>query len=145
MAFRFPLAALLRHRQVQERQQQVLMQQANFRVEALRRLIEETQEAVAAIAACSDERMQSGARAAELQFDEIRLETLAERRQTLEAEMAEAEKARTLRHQALQHAHQQREVVDTLRTRQLQNYQEQQRRQDQRSLDDLFLLRRWNR
>ncbi|HYM01212.1 MAG TPA: hypothetical protein VEZ90_19790, partial [Blastocatellia bacterium] len=82
------------------------------------------------------------ASAAELQFDVLRLSLLMERRRELEKQLVDAETLRYARNQDFQQARRQREVMDTLRRHQIEIYRQQEVRQDQRRIDDLFLLRR---
>jgi flagellar export protein FliJ len=141
MAFRFPFEVLLRVRQGLERQQELRLREANLRVAMLRRQIQDVHDETEKIAAQRRPELESGTTAAELQFDVLCYSVLTERRHTLENEMLKAE---ALRHSCcadFQQARRQREVVDTLRLRQLQEYQQREARQDQRRLDDLFLQR----
>jgi flagellar export protein FliJ len=142
MAFRFPLEALLRVRQGLERQQELRLQEANHRVAALRRQIEDTLREKENIAVQRRSQLESGVSAAELQFDLLCRSALTARQDALEKQLVEAEGFRRRCSEDFQKARQQREVVDTLRHHQLQDYHQQEARQGQRRLDDLFLLRR---
>jgi flagellar biosynthesis chaperone FliJ len=128
MAFRFPLEVLLRVRQGLERQQELRLREANLRVAMLLQQIKDVLGEIENITAGRQLQMESGISAAELQFDVLCHSVLTDRQHTLEKQVIEAKT--------------QREVMDTLRHHQLQDYQRQEARQDQRRLDDLFLLRR---
>jgi flagellar export protein FliJ len=142
MAFRFPLEVVLRVRQGVERQQELRLREANLRVATLRRQIQDVHDESENIAARRRPELESGASAAELQFDVLCQAVLTERRHTLENKLLEAEALRHSCTEDFQHARQQREVVDTLRLHQLHEYQQKEARQDQRRIDDLFLQRR---
>jgi flagellar export protein FliJ len=142
MAFRFPLEVLLRVRRGLERQQELRLQEANHRVAMLRQQIEEVHSEVGNIVARRRPQLESGISAAELQFDVLCRSVLTERQRTLEKQRVEAEAHRYSCREDFQQARRQREVMDTLRLHQLQDYHQQEARQDQRRLDDLFLLRR---
>jgi flagellar protein FliJ len=142
MAFRFPLEVLLRVRQSLERQQELRLQEANLRVAMLRRQLEDVQRELENIEARQRPRLESGISAAELQFDVLCRSVLTEQRHTLEEHLAEAETHRHSCVEAFHQARRQREVMETLRRHQLQEYHQQEARQDQRRLDDLILLRR---
>jgi flagellar export protein FliJ len=142
MAFRFPLEVLLRVRQGLERQHELRLQKANQRVAGLRQEIEDVHTGMENIAVRRCPQLESGVSAAELQFDELCHSVLIERQHVLEGQLAEAEAFRHTCSQDFQLARRQREVMDTLRRHQLRDYRQQEARQDQRRLDDLFLLRR---
>ena len=142
MAFRFPLEVLLRLRQGMERQQELRLQAANHRVAMLRLQIEDVRNEIGNIEARRDPQRESGISAAELQFDLLCRSVLAERQNTLQKQLVEAEAYRRARSEDFKQARQQREVMDVLRRQRLEDYQQEEARQDQRRLDDLFLLRR---
>jgi flagellar export protein FliJ len=142
MAFRFPLEVLLRVRQGSERQQELRLQEANLRVAALLRQIEDVHSGMENIEARRRSQLESGISAAELQFDVLCLSILTERQHAVERELVEAGAHRHSCAEGFQQARREREVMDTLRRHQLQDYYQQEARQDQRRLDDLFLLRR---
>jgi flagellar export protein FliJ len=142
MAFRFPFEVLLRVRQGLERQQELRLQEANHRIVALRRQIEDVVGEVDQIMIRRRPQLTSGISAAELQFDVLCRSVLTTRRDVLEKQLIEAEAHRFSCNADFQQARRQREVMDTLRLHQLQDYNQQQARRDQRRLDDMFLLRR---
>ncbi|MBZ5706042.1 MAG: flagellar FliJ family protein [Acidobacteriia bacterium] len=142
MAFRFSLQALLRFRKSVEHQQELLLQEANHQVALVRHEIESLDKRMAEIAVRGALELTSGVRAAELQFEGLCRSVLLEQRRQLEKVLAQREEIRVRHRQAFHHARRQREVVDTLRQHQLQLYRQQEKRKEQRSLDELFLLRR---
>ncbi len=142
MVFQFSLAVLLRFRKSIERQQEARLEHANQQATGLRRQIEDIERAVAEATANDAQELASGLRAAELHFSQVRREVLAERRAQREKELAVAIEIQSQRRLAFQTARQQREVVTSLRKRQLEGFREREARQEQRRLDDLFLLRR---
>jgi flagellar export protein FliJ len=142
MAFRFTLHALLRFRQSVERQQQLLLQEANHQVALVRRGIEVLDGHLGAIAAHDAGELENGVRAAELQFQLLCRAILLGHRRQLETTLAQREEVRISRSQAFHEARRQREAVETLRQLQWQAYQQGQKRKEQRYLDELFLLRR---
>jgi|HubBroStandDraft_5_1064220.scaffolds.fasta_scaffold275616_2 flagellar FliJ protein len=142
MAFRFALETLLRLRQGLERQQELRLQAANHRVAMLRQQIEDVRNEIGNIEARRSPQRESGISAAELQFDVLCRSVLAERQNTLQKQLAEAETYRRARSEDFKQARQQREVMDVLRRQRFEDYRQEEARQDQRRLDDLFLLRR---
>jgi flagellar export protein FliJ len=142
MAFRFSLQALLRFRQSLERQQELRLQQAQHQVALARRAIEDLDRHVAATAARCAGELSTGLSAAELQFETLCRTVLLEHRHHLEQMLSQSEEIRSSCTQALRETRRQREVVDTLRQRQLQVHRQHEKRAEQRYLDELFLLRK---
>ncbi len=142
MAFRFSLAAVLLFRQKMENQQEMLLLESNQRVDRVRTEIEKADSALNSIAQREAHQLNSGLSAAELQFDLLCRSVLLRRLQTLEKEMAQAEQMCAAQRAVFRQARQQRETLETLKAHQLELYLQQETRQEQRSLDDLFLLRR---
>jgi flagellar export protein FliJ len=142
MAFRFSLAAVLLFRQKMEHQQEMLLLESNQRVHRVRTEIENADSAMNSIAQREAQQLTSSLSAAELQFDLLCRSVLLRRLQTLEKEMAQAEQMCAAQRAVFRQARQQRETLETLKTHQLELYLQQETRQEQRSLDDMFLLRR---
>src|SRR5450631_2285895 len=141
MAFKFSLAALMRFRQGRERQQEILLREAAQQVATLRQEVEAIEQAIVETSAQGARKLQAGVSSAELQFDLLRGSVLLARGKQLEKPLAEAEALRERRREEFQFARQQREAVETLKGNQFQLYIQQEKRQEQRHLDDLFLLR----
>jgi len=141
MGFRFPLETLLRVRQGLERREELLLAEANHAVTLRRQQMAQVDGAVAELAARRVRQLQSGLSAAEMQFDLLCRSALMDRRQVLEKELAQAQDARARRQQAFYRARQQREVLDTLRNHQQEDFREQDSRNQQRQFDELFLRR----
>jgi len=142
MAFRFPLETVLRLRQNLERQQELLLYQANQEVLALTRQVQEVDAGLAENERRRSLQLQAGVTAAELQFELLCDATLMQWRVELERRLGKARKARDFQAESFRRARQNREVIETLRRHQLQLYRQHEARQDQRRADDLFLLRR---
>lgn len=83
-----------------------------------------------------------GLTGAELQFDPLCNSALASYRKNLEKELAQLEKLRDQQYEVFRQARLQREILENVRDGQLREYRAQKIRRDQRSLDDLFLMRR---
>jgi flagellar export protein FliJ len=142
MAFRFSLETLLRVRLSLERQHELLLQEANLRVALLQRQIAGVDSGRETNLERQRPHLESGLSAAELQFDMLCDSVLLKRRGDLERQLVAAEVLRHSRNEEFQQARRQRETMDTVRRRQLEIYRQQEARQDQRRIDDLFLLRR---
>jgi len=145
MAFHFSLAALLRLRKSVEHQQELLLQQAQQRVNACRQEILATDIATAELDRASAQSLQLGTSAAELQLDSFYRSQLRQRRDLFDQELTQREEFRAARQLALQKARRQREAVENLRRRQLEAYLQDQARREQQRLDEMFLQRRGRR
>lgn len=141
MAFHFSLDVVLRVRQSLEHQQELLLREANHRVMTLEQQVEELNAWLAADSQQELQQLVCGLSAAELHFDLLCRSALLERRRALEKDAVEARAARNNCAASFHQARQQREVVETLRQRQLELYRQLEARKQQRQVDDLFLLR----
>ena len=145
MAFRFPLAAVLRVRESLERKEQLILEQCYNRLHELQLQL-----------ARLDEQKQSWRRRYEEQLIEstigIHVHVLIEERQYAErqreellrliTDVQEKLKQQMARYRAVR---QQREIVSELRSQGLEKYRRLELLQEQKSRDDLFLLRRLRR
>lgn len=145
MAFRFSLAGILRFRRSVEHHQELQLLAANQKVAQVRQRMVEVDRDATASWTRQAQLLRNGLSAAEIHFELQCRATLGQRRQELEQELLCQEKIRDERRLAYQAARKSREMVDTLRERQFQLYRQQQVREDQRQLDDLFLLGRRRR
>jgi flagellar export protein FliJ len=142
MAFQFTLDAVLRLRLSMERQQELLLHEANQQVTALQLRIDNLNAQMTQDAAQENLQLTSALSAAELQFIGLCRSVLLGQRSGLERRLAAAQALRDSRMASFRQARQQREVLQTLRQTQAQVYHQNQARQNQRHLDDLLLLRR---
>lgn len=136
------MEVLLRYRQGRERQQELLLLEANHQVLQVRHQIEGVNAGLANAAMHAERQLGSGWTAAELQFEMLCRSVLVERRHQLEKELARRNEARSKCLEAAIQARRQREVIETLRAHQFQLYRQEEGRREQRRLDDLFLMRR---
>lgn len=142
MAFHFSLDVVLRVRQGLERQQELLLREANRHLMTLEQQVEELNTSLLAAARQELQQLAAGLSAAELHFDLLCRSALLERRCVLEKDAVKARAARDIQAASFRQARQQREVIETLRQRQFGIYRQLEARKHQREVDDLFLLRR---
>lgn len=145
MPFRFALASILRLRQSIERQRTLQLQEANLKVTRAQQEVVQIDRFLAN-SDQSDLAMLGGGRtAAELQFVAALRKNLMAFREELQSEVRKLE---LLRQKALADYHQayrDREILESLRARQRQTYQQEQTRRQQQELDAAHLLQRWHR
>jgi flagellar FliJ protein len=145
MAFRFPLAPLLRLRQSIQRQRTLQLQDANLKVSRAQEGVTQLERFLVTSARADGNNLKAGRAAAELQFATILRENLQRYRQELQSEVSKLE---LLRQKALgeyHQAHREREILESMRARQLREYQQDQSRRQQAELDASYLLQRWRR
>lgn len=141
MAFRFPLASVLRLRRSQQRQQELVLQKRNNDVNRLRSALGDTEAEMASISALPP----NGQSAAEIQFDKERLHTLALRHAEIQDLLLRACTERDLAAAEFHRAWQRRETLDTLQNQREAAFAADQSRRAQRELDDWFLGREFRR
>jgi flagellar export protein FliJ len=141
MAFRFTLDAVLRFRESVEHSEEV----------ALLRIVQEIAHTELELSQIDTEQSRTrelrerdlalqlpAVHLNQIGMRELELKTMAD---SLRARLRQLEPKRVKQLAILQTARQDREVLSELRKRQKQGYQQAQRRQEQKTLDDLFLAR----
>ncbi len=141
MAFRFPLEALRKLRQSEERQQELLLQDANQRVTVLELQIAEVEAQIRRAEDVQLRKLENRVAASELQFDLLCRRAARERQFALVKDLLAASAWRDTRRESFRQARHRREVLDSLRNYQLQAYRREELRQEQRRADETFLLR----
>ena len=142
MAFHFPLQAVLHFRKSLEHQQELRLRAANQQVARVRHLIEQMDQRRRQLDSTQTQQLSSGTTAAELQFGLLCDSELLRHRVVLEQELGRLQQLREQQRQVFQQARRARETLESLRDQQFRVYQKESARREQRSLDDLFLMRR---
>jgi flagellar export protein FliJ len=86
--------------------------------------------------------LQTGTTSAELEFARTLESALVSRRSELEVELVRVQQLRDEQQRNFHVARRRRETLSSLRETQLENYQREAARREQRQADDAFLLRR---
>jgi flagellar export protein FliJ len=142
MPFRFPLQSLLRFRQSVERHEQTQLEIANLKVADMRGKIESLDQSRDLRNESQRHGLKAGLTGAELQFDLLCRHALASYRSDLNKKLAHLEKRRDEQYEVFRSARLQREILESVRDGQLREYRAQKIRRNQRSIDDLILMRR---
>jgi flagellar export protein FliJ len=142
MPFHFSLQAVLHFRKSVEHQQQLRLLVANQGVARARHLIEQADARREEMHSRQQKEMSSGTTAAELRFSRLCETELQRQRRELEQQLARLKQLRDQQREIFQQARRARETLESVRDRQRSLYQKEALRREQRSLDDLFLLRR---
>lgn len=142
MAFHFTLGAVLRYRRSLEEREELRLQTL---LASRAAVLEELQQAATARrrrrSAIADALHHSGVPAAELHFSTAQLNGIAERQQALRSRLSVLENnisEQTIRYRR---ERQNREVLESLRERQLRDYRVVEQRRQQLLLDELHRLR----
>ena len=144
MAFRFALSPLLRLRQSVERQRMLALQDAALQLARTQDTVAHLDRFLVESALADAASLAAGRTGAELQFAAMLREQLQQLRVRLQEEVRRLELARQQAAAAYQQAFREREVLESLRTRQHRAYQVEQARREQRRLDAAYLLQRWH-
>lgn len=140
MAFRFSLDAVLRLRRSQQKQQEILLERASEKIDLL---TWELRMIAGELARASNPgKFTTDLRASELHFNQSRRQVLESRRSQMERLLVKAREEQSAMATELRKMWQAREVVETLRNHEHQAYTLEQERCEQRTQDDLFLLRK---
>lgn len=142
MAFHFPLQAVLHLRQSVEHQQELRLRAANQHVARLQHLIEQIELRRQELHSTQTQGLSAGMTAAELRFELLCEAELLRHRRELEPQLLRLQQLREQQREILEQARRARETLESVRDRQLNVYRKEAVRREQRSLDDLFLLRR---
>lgn len=142
MPFRFPLQAVLHFRQSIEHQQELRLRAANQQVARVQHLIELADAQILNLHSTQSSELGSGTTAAELQFGLLCEKQLLRQRHELEPQLAQVQQLREQQREIFRRARQARETLEGVRDQQRDLYKKDAARREQRSLDDLFLLRR---
>ena len=142
MAFRFPLAAVLRLREIHEQREERLLTQILTQLNQAQDTIVSLGEQIAAAATTRERALGARMSVAELHAAYGMEALLKERRAFTEQQLAQFTALRDKQILVYQAAHRDREVLSRMRQQQQQAFASSLARQEQKSLDDLFLSRR---
>jgi flagellar export protein FliJ len=142
MPFHFALETVLHFRQSIEHQQQLRLLAANQQVARVQHLVEQMDARRQQLHAMQIKQLSSGMTAAELRFGLLCEAEILRHRRELEQQHVRLQQLREQQREIFHQARRARETLEALRDRQFRLYQKEAARREQRSLDDLFLLRR---
>lgn len=140
MAFRFPFDTILRFRQSVARQEELRLHHANEEVERVRSAIARLDTYSGDRAAALVREMLQSLSGAELRFAQVCAESLTMGRKNLQRELERREQERDRQIRVLCEARVAHETLKSLRDRQLRSYRIDSRRDEQRRIDEIFLL-----
>jgi len=142
MAFHFKLATVLHFRESIEHQQELRLRAANQQVARVRHLIEQLDARRQELNIGQTKKLSTGMTAVELQFELLCETELLRHRRELGQELVRWQQLREQQREIFQQARRARETLEAVHDQQLRLYQKEAGRREQRTLDDLFLMRR---
>ena len=142
MAFHFSLDSLLRLRRSVEHQHEIALADAIRNVAQQQQKIAQLEDSLRQMMEQEEKQLASGAHAIGLQTALYIRSRGVENLRELHNDLMHLKKIESACRAALLRARQEREILETLRERQLSQYHQDEARREQRRVDDLFLLRR---
>ncbi len=141
MAFQFTLSALLRFRNVQERQERMRLALLNASRGRLHSELEEVRRQGIAGSEQLARNLEAGMPAAELRLEEFSLQRAQQHRYTLKALVEAMELQVRNQVNAYSEAQKRRKTLESIRDRQWRVYAQTENRREQQRIDDLFAQR----
>ena len=141
MAFRFTLAQVLRVRESIERREELVLQRAELEVTRVQRRIEELTDLLAKTGKARDEAILKSMQAFELQCMNAEMAEIAAAREEVFATLQTLMEKRNAQRKIYQSAHNSRQMLTDMSTQQRTEYDQDQTKEQQKRLDDIFAAR----
>ncbi len=145
MAYRFPLAAVLRLREINEQREERLLGQIHAQIKQWRATLASLQSELARTQSECESALRGGISAAHLQDAQAMQRSIEERQKFAEGQIVQFTQLRDKQIEVYRSAHQAREVLSTMERDQKAAFSAALARQSQKVLDDTFLARRARR
>jgi flagellar FliJ protein len=142
MAFRFPLAAVLRIRESIEMREEHSLEKIQLEMARIAHQIEDLSAAIAKAYIAREQEMQQPVPASHLQMHIARMQAATEKRKALFGEFQALEQQRIKQLKVYQAAHRDRETLTDILNKQRNSYEHEQELAHQKQLDDVFVARR---
>jgi len=141
MGFRFSLAAVLRFRESVEKREELALQKLLLEMSRIRREIERLNAEIVRAHQARNQAMQTPLAAVHLQSMLKEIDTIADRRKALIASLANLDREREIQTKKYQAAHRDRQMLSDMQAKQLDVYEQERTRAQQKFLDDIFAAR----
>jgi flagellar export protein FliJ len=142
MAFRFPLATVLRVRESVEKREERALQRIQLEIARLLRQIEELAAEIAKAHIARNAALQNPIAAINLQMMTWQMHAADDRKTGMLKGLAALEEKRDEQMKVYQAAHRDRETILNMEHEQKDAYEREQARAQQKYLDDIFIARR---
>jgi flagellar export protein FliJ len=144
MAFRFPLATVLRVKEIIEKREEVALQKAQLEIARAGRKIQELTDQIGAANAAREEELHKAMKASRLHLVQREIDSANEAKQAMITTMKSLRQQRDAQMKRYQIARSEREMFTDLREQQKTAYENEQIRVQQKRLDDIVAAR-WQR
>jgi flagellar FliJ protein len=141
MAFRFPLATVLRVRESEEEREERALQRIQLEMARVRRRMDEQAAAVARADAARAQALKQPVKAGTLQALANERQAALAAIETLRAELVPLEQQRAEQMNLYQAAHRDRQMLTDMEAQQQSTYEQEQVRAQQKRIDDIFATR----
>jgi len=142
MAFRFPLATVLRVRESIEQREERALQSVQIEIARLQRQIEELSAEIAKAHVARNTALQKPIAAINLQMMTWQAHAAEDRKAAMLKSLAALEEKRDAQRKIYQAAHRDHETILNMMRDQKNAYEQEQARAQQKYLDDIFIARR---
>jgi flagellar export protein FliJ len=141
MGFRFSLATVLRFRESVEKREELALQRLLLESARIRREIEHVTQEIAGAHEAKNEAMLQALAAVDLQTMLNEIDAVANRKKALVESLVELDRERAIQTKKYQAAHRDRQMLSDMCSRQLDAYEQEHARAQQKFLDDIFAAR----
>jgi flagellar FliJ protein len=141
MAFRFPLATVLRFRASVEKREDLALQMLLLEMARTRRQIEQMTTEIEGAHVARSKAMQNPIVAFQIQVMDNDIETAADRKKKLLESLAALDRQRDIQTRKYQAAHRDRQTLSDMSIQQREAYDQERARTEQKFLDDIFATR----
>jgi flagellar FliJ protein len=141
MAYRFPLATVLRVRENLEKREERALQKIQLEVARVLRQLDELSAEIAKAHDAREQVMQRPIAAGQLQALLWAMQATVEKRKTLVHHLHTLEQERDKQMNVYRAVHRDREMLTDMFDRQSDAYEQEQDRSEQKKLDDIFIAR----
>jgi len=141
MAFRFPLATVLRFRQSTEKREEIALEKVLLEIASVRHQIEQLSAEIAHAQEAMNQSLLKPLRAIDLQNMLIAVNAIVDHKKALVESLVPLERQRLERMQAYRIAHQGRQMLSDMEHRQHEEYDQVRARAEQKFIDDIFAAR----
>jgi flagellar export protein FliJ len=142
MPFRFPLAAVLLVRENAEQREERELKKIQLEIAHSTHHLEKLNVEIANLQAAREDAMQQPVPAIQLHGYQQQTQAAAEKRKTLFTQIQTLRQELTQQMKVYQAAHRDREALTDMLEKQREDYEQEQLRERQKQLDDMFMARR---
>lgn len=139
MTFRFPLQSYLGVREAYEQQERLRLAKWIQRIHQVRQQMDALDREKATVQQNLARELKEGLVGAEIQFELAREAAIAQHHAALTHKLSEFERERQTQELVFQQARRDRKILGNLRNRLLSQYHQEEKRREQRQMDDLYL------